>query len=279
MTALPMTSGVGCTIGQVGAPDPATNSRDGKRMNVVQINQVVALERGKREGVAAQLTKLELNLRNPSRLVGQTRRYERLNEDGVEYPSESTLVQVRVRDQLLDLRQSMVELLDTVATRDRANCDARIDVILEGETEPILRDVPVTHLLFLEKELSNLRKLVASLPTLDPAESWTWDPTTGSERTGETVTLKNQKVMTSLITAPATDRFPAQTHVYTDDRPVGKWYTVRSSGALRVERIRQITDRISLLLEAVKRARERANSGEVTWVREGAVIFDYLLAE
>lgn len=229
--------------------------------------------------MATRLARFEMDVRNPARLVGHARRYEKLNEDGLDLGTETTLVQVRVADQLTDLKEAFAGLLDVEATKDRANCDARVDVQLDGQDEPFLTDVPVTHLLFLEKELTSLRKLVAGLPTNDPAEQWTWDATSNSWKSGESVTLKPQKMLQSMITAPATDKFPAQTHVYSEDRVVGQWHTVKFSGALQADRIRQLLDRINLLLEAVKRAREEANSREVTWVETGNVVLDYVFAE
>jgi len=245
---------------------------------VVRINQLIALERGRQDRVTAQLARHELSLRNPARLLGQTRRYERVVDDSPELPTDTTTVQVRVTDELENLKGALVGLFDVTATKARANCDARVDVTLEGQDEPILMDVPVSYLLFLENQLAELRKLVRELPVLDPAERWTWDEASNAWVTAETVTLKPQKVLKSMITAPATDKFPAQVHVYSEDVPVGRWHTTKFSGALEATRVRELTDRIEKLLEAVKRAREEANSREVSWVESGGPLLDYILA-
>lgn len=41
-------------------------------------------------------------------------------------------------------------MFDVVATQDFANCQAKADVMVEGRV--LIKDAPVTHLLFLEKQ-------------------------------------------------------------------------------------------------------------------------------
>jgi hypothetical protein len=63
------------------------------------------------------------------------------------------------------------------------------------------------------------------------------------------------------------------------DRTIGHWTTTRRSGALQSDRVRSIQLRVRALLEAVKVARETANSVEVQSQTIGASIFGYLFGE
>jgi len=51
-----------------------------------------------------------------------------------------------------------------------------------GRPTPLLADVPVTYLLFLEKQLTDLRTFVDKLPVLDPSVVWLQDPSSGDWR-------------------------------------------------------------------------------------------------
>jgi hypothetical protein len=64
--------------------------------------------------------------------------------------------------------------------------------------------------------------------------------------------------------------------VYYEDVVVGHLRTVKFSGALPATRIKELLDRVDKLQQAVKFAREEANNTEVTDVKVGERVFDYL---
>ncbi len=78
---------------------------------------------------------------------------------------------------------------------------------------------------------------------------------------------------------PATPDHPAQTQLITEDVIAGSWLTIKYSGAIAVPRKKQLQQRIEKLANAVKSAREEANSLEVTEKKLGKEVFDYLFAE
>jgi len=84
---------------------------------------------------------------------------------------------------------------------------ARADVVIDGQT--IATDVPVTYLLFLEKQLVDLHTFVKKLPVLDAAESWVRDDSTDSWRTEAVRTIRTKKVPRNHVKAEATDKHPA----------------------------------------------------------------------
>jgi hypothetical protein len=69
-------------------------------------------------------------------------------------------------------------LWNLVFTQDTGNQSARADIVVDGKV--VLANVPVTSLLFLDKQVNDLETFVSKLPTPDPAEEWTHDPNTGA---------------------------------------------------------------------------------------------------
>ena len=86
---------------------------------------------------------------------------------------------------------------------------------MDGST--LLRDVPVSYLLFLEKQLVDLHTFVKKLPVLDAAESWTIDPSADCWRTEAVRTMRTKKVPRNHVKAEATEKHPAQVEVYYED--------------------------------------------------------------
>jgi hypothetical protein len=242
---------------------------------VTKLNQIIAVEKGVKSKSAQELTAAGQDLQKPTLLSGISRTYQPKDEDGEQLPPESTRVQVKAEDVLRTTAATLTRLFDVTATKDWANCDARADVVVAGT--PLLRDVPVTYLLFLEKQLVDLHAFVRKLPVLDSAESWTQDPSTDAWRTEPVRTVRTKKVPRNHVKAEATAEHPAQVEMYFEDVAVGYWTTVKFSGALPARRINELLDRIEKLQNAVKFAREEANSAEVTDRTVGAVVFDYLL--
>jgi hypothetical protein len=149
-------------------------------------------------------------------------------------------------------------------------------VIVDGK--PLLRDVPVTYLLFLEKQLVDLHTFVKKLPVLDASETWALDPSADCFATEPVQTVKTKKVPRNHVKAEATDKHPAQVEVYHEDVVVGYWKTVKFSGALPAKRVNELLDRVERLQQAVKFAREEANNQAVEEQKVGRTVLSYLFA-
>jgi len=184
---------------------------------------------------------------------------------------------VRAGDVINATVETLTRLLDVTATKDWANTAARADVAVDGRT--ILADVPVTYLLFLEKQLVDLRTFIGKLPVLDAAESWTFDEAQDCYATGAVETTKTRKVPRNHVKAEATKEHPAQVEVYYEDVTVGWWRTVKFSGALPATRVHELLARVERLQEAVKFAREAANAAEVTDRHVGRAVLDYVFID
>jgi hypothetical protein len=212
----------------------------------------------------------------PPLFAGLSRTYAPRAEDGDHLPPEGTRVQVTAEDLLANVRGAFGKLLDAELTQDWANSQAKADVVADGTT--ILKDVPVTNLLRLEKQIVHLRTLVDALPVLDPADDWEWDEARACHTTTPAKTVRTKKVPRNHVLSEATKEHPAQVQAYYEDEPVGDWTLVKFSGALTAVRKRELLQRVLRLQAAVRLAREQANTFEVQDRKAGDPVFDYLLA-
>jgi hypothetical protein len=244
---------------------------------MAKLNQIIAIVKGKKTKAQDAIDAAYHKIQKSVLFEGINRTYIPLDEEGETFPEEVKYVQYKVSDALGEIRNALTDLMDVTATQDFANCKAVADVRVDGKL--LLEKVPVTYLLYLEKELVRINTFLTKLPTLDPAERWTPDPAVDcfvSEKHG---TNKTKKVMRNHEKAPATDKHPAQVETYTEDVKVGTWNTIKYSGAMQAKRKNELLGRVARLQEAVKMAREEANSLEVTNVSMSKVVFDHLFAE
>jgi hypothetical protein len=243
---------------------------------MTKLSQIVAVEKGVKSDASRRFTDAHREVQKQPLLSGISRTYQPRDDEGDPLPPESTKVQVKCEEVLGEVSALLTRLFDVTLTKDQANCAARADVVVDGRA--VLSDVPVTYLLFLEKQLTDLHTFVSKLPVLDPAEDWeeTLDPVSGCWKTRPVRTVRSKKIPRNHVMAEATKEHPAQVQVYMEDVPVGDWTTVRFSGALPATRVREILDRVTALQEAVKFAREAANGTEVTDQHAGEAVFRYL---
>jgi len=239
-----------------------------------KLNQIIAIEKGVKTRTYSKLSRLHKDSQKAEPFNGFSKTYRRRDEDGVDYPPERKKVQLGADALLKDVASMQTELFDVTATKDWGNCGARADVVVGGRV--LVRDAPVTWLLFLEKQLSDLRTFVDKLPTLDEAEDWNRDPNGFLFKTEKITTHKTKKVQRPIVLYDATEHHPAQTQLITEDVVVGWWDTVKHSGAIPIPRKQAILERIVKLTKAVKQAREEANGVEIEPVEVGETIFGYL---
>ena len=239
-----------------------------------KLNQIIAIEKSVKSQTMRELTDSHQLLQKPAMLSGIARTYRPLDDEGEQYPPESTRVQTKSEDVINQTTEILSKLFDVTATKDWANGDARADVVIDGTT--ILENVPVTYLLFLEKQLTDLHTFVKKLPVLDTSEIWSFDESQDVWATEPIQTTKTKKIPRNHVKAVATEEHPAQVEVYYEDVIVGYWRTVKYSGAMPATRVATLLNRVRKLQEAVKFAREEANSLEVENQTLGEKVFEYL---
>ncbi len=244
---------------------------------MTKLSQILAVEKGTKAFADKILTGAYHALQRTSALNGLTKTYRVLNENDPVLPSEATNVQVRTEIVIRDVEKALTRLYDVVATKDWANTVAVADVKLPDGTV-VLSKVPVTYLLFLEKQLVDLNTFITKLPVLDIAEDWEFDDNKNVFKTPIVETKSMRKVRKVLTLAPATDKHPAQVESYQEDELAGFWSTVKLSGALPAGRVVELSERVQKLADAVKFAREEANSVTVVDQKVGEAFFGYLFA-
>lgn len=241
-----------------------------------RLNQILAIEKGTKSRVFGEISKLHNAVQRASALNGFSKTYRPKDEEGDRYPPERQRVQLIATETLRQAGRLLSELFDVTASKDWANTTAKADVVVEGEV--LLEQVPATYLLFVEKQLGDLRTLITKIPVLDQADAWTLDEGSQLYKTEPTETSRTKKVQRPIVLYPATPEHPAQTQLISEDQVVGTWVTVKHSGALPATRKAELLDRIERLSNAVKFAREHANSVEATRREVGERIFRYLLS-
>jgi hypothetical protein len=241
---------------------------------VAKLNQIIAVEKGVKSKSFQDLTEAHHAVQKPALLSGIARTYQPKDEEGEQLPPESTRVQIRTEEVLRAMAASLTRLFDVTATKDATNCVATANVVVDGNV--LLSEVPVTYLLFLEKQLTDLHTFVKKLPVLDAAEAWSFNESADCWSTEPVRTLRTKKVPRNHVKAEATEKHPAQVEVYHEDVAIGYWTTVKFSGALPAKRVAELLDRVEKLQTAVKFAREEANNTEAVDRKVGERVFGYL---
>jgi len=143
--------------------------------------------------------------------------------------------------------------------------------------------VPVTSLLFLEKQLNDLHTAVSRMPVLSPEEPWHHDAGRNCFVSDELKTVRTKKTPKVVFTATAkttgkdgsvTEQQQGQ--IVQEDLPVGYWHTTHFSTALEPARRKQMLARVNKLRDAVKQARERANSATIEQPKFGKPLLDWV---
>jgi len=245
-----------------------------------RLHQLIARLTGQAETVPQRVDHLKRELGKQQLLTGLSRTYKPRDDEGEKLPPESTRVQLLAEDALNEAVTVLTRYYDANAAREAANTQAHADVTVDGAV--LLPAVPVTYLLFLEKELAKtIDGLIKALPVLDPAEDWEWDGNRGCFATRPSGTTRSKKTPHNHVLSEATKEHPAQVQVYMEDVVVGDWSTTKFSGAMKADKVRRVQERLAILLDAVRQAREEANATEISSVAAdphvGGAVFGYLL--
>lgn len=244
----------------------------------MKLNQLIAIVTGEKTQTQKKITALYKKVQNGDLFSGISRYYTPKDDEGDKLPPESKKVQLTHKD-VLDSAQSINgELWNLIVAQDITNCNAYGDIIVDGDNV-LLEGVPVTSLMYLEKQLVDLRTLVEKIPKLDPAEEWKHSVAQGTHA-GPVETFKTKKVPRNHVKAEATKEHPAQVEVYMEDIVIGTWSTLKFSGAMAPGPKALILAKIDEVIKGVKYAREEANQKEVGVIHNvSKVLFEYIRAQ
>jgi len=198
------------------------------------------------------------------------RTYQPKDDSGEKQPSESKKVQLRVEDAFADLTEAMTEVFNLAAIKDATNCNAKADVVVDGET--IVQNVPATHLLWVEKKLASIADAVSKAPVLSQDVVWARDEGQGVYRSEAVETVKTKKIEEHKVVIQPTKEHPGQFVKVTEDVAIGTWKTIHLSGAITEDRKKQLLARVEKFQQAVKVAREEANQSPVVELSTAVIV-------
>lgn len=245
---------------------------------MAKLNQIIAIDKGIKSRNYSAIGDINKALQKPDLFNGLTKTYEKKDADDADLPTEKKRVQYTTTELLRTVARESTEMMNVTARRDWTNASARADILVDGAV--VLAAVPVTNLLYLEKQVTDLLTLAGNLPTLDEAEEWTHDPNSGLFRSEATRTHRTKKVAKPIVLYPATAEHPAQTQMVGEDIIAGYWAQVKFSGAMPKPKKELLIARVTKLLNGVKEARELANSvDETKSPNVGEAIFSYLFED
>lgn len=245
-------------------------------MNTVRLNQIIAVVQGKKTRTTRAVTEAHHGWASEL-FTGISRTYTPNDADDTEtLPPESKRVQKLVRDVVKEATEHLANLWDAVATQEYGNCEARADIKIGDEI--ILDDVPVGVLLFLEKQLTDLHTFVSGMPVLPDDREWDWDGTKGCYAADTVWQNRTRKTPKNHVKFEPTEHQPGQAEVYMVDAIVGKWNILHYSGCVPAEDKKETVERVEHLREAVKKAREQANTAEVEQRKIAEPVLAYALA-
>lgn len=241
-----------------------------------KLHEILAVEGEKKKTAEAILEETKVTfVKRQEHFTALRKEYQPDNEAerSIEQPVEVKPMIETVAGKLKYMADHQATFMDVVYQKELANCVAKADVILDGQT--IAESVPATVLLGLESKLKALKEAYLMIPTLIPGEDWHYDPETGTY-TNVDKKVRTKKVFKNHVKAPATEKHPAQVDTYAEDERIGLVVTTKVTSVLSPGRKSELLTRIDDLLAAVKTARQRANSVEVPFAKIGKTLFDYI---
>jgi len=209
--------------------------------------------------------------------LGQHRKFEMFVEDGIHYPEESKALDTTVQEKLDHMKKTEIRYFDAILQKEATNQNATADLIVDGVT--ITTGLPATFLLGMETRLKHLRTAYESIPTLQPGIEWVLDPAIGKNiyKTAKPLEkIKTETVIEPVVLYEATKEHPAQVKESSKVKNIGKYTTTGWSGMITPAEKSALLGKIDKLIRAFKKARQRANTTEVTKRTIGKEIFDFI---
>jgi hypothetical protein len=242
------------------------------------LHQVIAAMEGRRNQYNGARTKIYHDAQVAMLFTGEVKAYEPADEEGERLPDERKNIQQYTADLIAEFTNELVEFVDLTATVDLANTEAQADVIVDGDA--ILTDVPVTTLMYLAKQLEDLRTFVSHLQTPDTAHQWEFDADANCLRAKHPVKrARTKKTTKPLVLHDGNDKHPPQTTTFEEDVKIGEYTTTYFSSGLPAADKKKYLKRIQTLLDAVKMAREKANQAPAPKAAVGQKLVDFVFGD
>jgi hypothetical protein len=244
------------------------------------LGQVIGVEKHLRQADNDAGKVIKKNIQSETLTTGLTKVYIPDDPEApptAREPDQYKMVAVKVEEAFREAMKYAVPAMDITATKDRTNQVANADIILPDGTS-LLKNVPISHLLWLEHYLGDWKGFFSVTPTLDPAKNWTFDEGMGIHKGSVVEQVRFAKEMAVLPLTPTTKEHPGTGQPYTKETRTGKYDNTALSGAVTERRRKDLIAKADLLLAAVKDAIARANQTTAVEVSEGEILLGFLLA-
>lgn len=238
--------------------------------------QIIAVEKNVKSRVYNEVTNVHRKLMHEESMKGFNREFQPLEDSDETYEPETKPVTVNAADLLKYMGKLMTEHFDVEFLKDKGNMVAKADIVVNGVT--LASDIPVTYLLYLEKQLTDVRTIIQKIPTLSTEDNFQLNKETGFYASAIVKTHKTKKKPKVIVHFEPTKEHPGKSELVYEDVISGYWNTIKTSGALPPSRKQTLIERVNDLLDAVKFAREKANMVTVPDEKIGNTIFDFLLS-
>lgn len=216
----------------------------------------------------------------PSMFIGMHKSCRMFDAEDTAPPDEFQEMVTTVQDKLDYLAEAGVKYYNAVYQKDVTNTVARADVVLPDGTV-LLENMPATFLLGLENKLKKLREVYEAIPTLQQGQAWKERDDLGKNIFGTVNSdrkLKTAKKFKYQVLYEATDKHPAQIEKWEEQVPVGEFKMDVTSGMVTPARKSELIGKLDALIQATKKARQRANATKLDTTRIADIVFHYINA-
>lgn len=245
-----------------------------------QLHELLAVEADRKKTAERLVSESIKTFHKENLFTGSVKRTEMFDDEATKIADEHLKLEATVGENLNYSLNALVKYWDTVAQKDATNANAKADVIVNGKV--ILKDVPGTTLLGMEKKLNELRNLFNSTPTLPPGIDWELD--VSFEKIGvykakhDIETIKTQKDVEFREVSPATKEHPAQVAQVNVSKDIGKFITTKWSGMITPYSKAKMISNLEVLIGAFKKARQRANGETTVDIKIGKELIDFIMS-
>lgn len=211
--------------------------------------------------------------------TGFIKTYEPLRDEEDQLPETRKEIVDTVMDKLKYTSGKVGKYWDCVLQKEATNQTACADIIVDGKT--IAEKIPATALLGLESKLKEFRNIIDCIPTLPPGIAWEEEKTLNDKgyifkTKFPKETLRTIKQFKSQILVAPTEHHPAQIEKWEEPVVVGKYIESTICSCISPAKKSELLGKIDNLIQAVKKARQRANNTDVIKLNIADKLFDYI---
>jgi len=247
---------------------------------MAKLHEILAVE-PERERAAKKITQEAIKtLSDKHAMFLGSERSWRMFDAGDEHeapPTEYQELATTVSDKLDWVADAVVRYYDTNLQKESTNQTAVADLVVGGKT--LGEKLPATFLLGLETKLTKLRPLYEAIPVLPPSMEWRDAPELGKgvrQSVHPEKKYKTSKTFQHKVLYDATAEHPAQIERWEETVNVGESTREVWSGMLTTAEKAAMLQRLDELLQAVKKARQRANNVDIVKKRIGSALFGFI---